>query len=119
MELADIEHFKIDVKCCDSSSTFIFEWIFFNLQVKRITIKTWISLKFCQICLQTVEFASLEFLENLHRLTIGEMLPSKGSEVFLAINIFHRRPYRRPLRNNNTSQWGSVPVFSKETYSHL
>ena len=44
------------------------------LQVTRTTIKAGVSSNFNQIGLLTVELAALERLENLYRLTMGEML---------------------------------------------
>ena len=36
MELAALEHLKIDSYCCDHSSAFIFDWIFFILAGKKV-----------------------------------------------------------------------------------
>ena len=40
MELAALEHLKIDGYCCDHSSTFIFDWIFFILAGKKVNRKS-------------------------------------------------------------------------------
>ena len=44
------------------------------LQVRRTTIKAWMSTNFGHIQPHTAELAALECLKNHHRLTIGEML---------------------------------------------
>ena len=36
LDLAPLEHLKIDGKCCDHSSVYIFYWIFFILAGKKV-----------------------------------------------------------------------------------
>ena len=44
------------------------------LQLTRTTIKSWMGLKFGRIRSGIYELAALELLENLHRLTMGDLL---------------------------------------------
>ena len=44
------------------------------LQVMRTTIKSQMGLKLCKTGLETEELATLDCLENPHRIVMGEML---------------------------------------------
>ena len=64
LELAPLEHLKIDEKCCDCPCLYIFDWISFILSSNKDIIKDWMSLKFCKIRPMIYELAALEHLEK-------------------------------------------------------
>ena len=63
----DSSHRVVIEKCCQHSSPFIFDWIFFILAVMRTTIRVWMSYKFGQIRLRTAELAALECLRKCYQ----------------------------------------------------
>ena len=63
-ELAALERPKINELCCDHSSSFIFDWIYFNLQATSKPIISWMCSKFNRIRPGAYELPALERLEK-------------------------------------------------------
>ena len=59
-ELTALEHLKIDVKSCDHSSAFIFDWSFFILAGNEDNLD---EFDFAQHSLESVELAAIERLK--------------------------------------------------------